>query len=116
MAGNHSQQMACELGMALQPKAKRQCELPHSAGASPLSRTANTANPTSAVHACPVGPFLDSSVCVEEQRLLTSSSEFGQQRKSGASWIIQYLWGHGTHYSLLALQGGGAASVIICAI
>ena len=73
MAGNHSHQMACGLGMALQPKAKRQCELPHSGGANPLSRTADTANPTSALlHACPAGPFLDSIVCFEKHAELTT--------------------------------------------
>ena len=71
MAGNHSHQMACGLGMALQPKAKRQCEQPHSGGANPSSRTANTANPTSALHAWPAGPFLDSSGCFEEHLEVT---------------------------------------------
>lgn len=49
MAGNHSQ-TACEAMATLQQRARRPCERLRSAGVSPLTGTAATANPTSAPH------------------------------------------------------------------
>ena len=49
MAGNHSQ-TACEAMANLQQRARRPCERLRSAGVSPLTGTAATANPTSAPH------------------------------------------------------------------